>query len=1502
MVEKGSNKGAMLAVGLSATEAQLYMAQLPEPEKVVVACINSPTNSTISGDKSQIELLRQMLEDLGVFARQLKVPAAYHSPQMQSIADDCLRHFTDLEEGHLQPKIPMISTITAQPLDGERARQSSYWLDNLISPVLFAPAIQRLCRDSPRALRKKIDRSHQQSIVVDHLIEIGPHAALKLPISETLATLEDKPGYAYLSTLVRGQSASTTLLSLLGQLYCAGTPINLRAVNDPDSHKARSTLADAPTYPFDHSESFWAESPLSRQYRLRPHGRLALLGSMSQEWNPLAPEWRNCVRAADMPWIRDHRINRRIIYPAAAMMVMALQATRQLVTPGYVIEAYVLRRVHFHRPIPVEGSDNGTSDDLETRLRLDPISLPAEADGTLRWNFTVNSLTAENAWQENCQGVVELHVRKDEERKNEEREKDVKYQRQWAKQLTSCTIHIPASQIYDHLKNHGFHYGPSVQGITATQTDGVNTALATLNLTQPCPASPEFDEYPIHPASLDAFLQLSLVAQTRGVMKGMPTQVISSIERLWIAGNGWTDRVDESQKLVSAAMQIVSDGARTKKYGGYILSPTAHGQCVQLVLDQLGTTAVSSLDQEAASTSIAMSSSHNQESLQSWYTVKTDLAVEASTPNQILQHLEAQCGIDPAGPRQFFRDVRKYLTIQVQKICKALKRSEIPAKPHLLRYVAWMEMQLAHQGLSPIQTPETSEEVGLHTRIAAQGPLGRFYLTVADHALGVLHGEVDIVQLLFESNLVNDFYAYQSPDSLSLRKTERYIAAKAFTRPNLDILEVGAGTGSFTDYILNGLGSSETSLNSYHYTDISPAFFERAQQRFSSHPHGRRITFRLLDAERDPLEQGFTAQSYDLILASNALHVTRNLEVTLTALRRLLRPGGQLILHEVTRPENIEVGFAFGLLPGWWPEATDDRPMSPVVSEARWNRIMQASGYVGTELVLPDYSDEECQLMSVMIATAAEEKTAISPSSKESPKEEVLLVANSCSELQVNLADELIQLLPAIKETYQPRLVNYPQDISSGSIIISLLDLDTPVLEKLDGTESFDRLKAMLLGAGKVLWISNHGDPRFGMINGFAQVFRIENPQIPFQVLHMNAGSLRQQSANLHSISFALNQLVVGSLSCREDYVIRDKQACVRRIQEDLPLKSKINAILNGYQTVSARLHDIRPFTVDIASDGNAEVSLIQNDEQGPQASRCLEPDEVEIAVCTLRLDDQLDRIRQCAGRIIQVGRNSPFLVGDRVCGTYYSRRNSLTSTIRTHRCLVARIAPSLSFTEAVVLPQRYLIADYLDNLISSFSRTDPVVIVHGAHASIAKILVGLLADRVSQLILTVGSDNERCEIEDQTNNKSISVFTYSSFLKSLPFSDSDDGADVVLDFMDSDLLDLADQVAPFGTVIRVGSENDRSASEPNKLWVPANISLHTVDVAQVLHRRLMQLRMPSVVGTETMSAPAIGSVKLSKLLSQSPLSTGWNQTTIEFDDDDLISVSKPFPFLQRRN
>ena len=278
---------------------------------LIVACINSPTNVTVSGEISQLIQLQKDLEQEGRFVRLLAVSIAYHSPQMLQIAEQFRESVGKLQvPEQVEDVVPMVSSVTGELVENFELTQDSYWAQNLTSPVLFSQALERLCRTTPKRVSKKLDYSHIREPAIDMLVEIGPHSTLKSPIQSTLKKL-GRENIHYQSALIRNTSATLTFLNLMGSLHCMGHGVDLRRVNSLGSVSSPSectALVDLPQYPFNHSQRYWWESRLSKDYRLRRHGPVDLLGVPSTDWNPMQPKWRNFIKISELPWVEDHQV------------------------------------------------------------------------------------------------------------------------------------------------------------------------------------------------------------------------------------------------------------------------------------------------------------------------------------------------------------------------------------------------------------------------------------------------------------------------------------------------------------------------------------------------------------------------------------------------------------------------------------------------------------------------------------------------------------------------------------------------------------------------------------------------------------------------------------------------------------------------------------------------------------------------------------------------------------------------------------------------------------------------------------------------------------------------------------------------------------------------------------------------------------------------------------------------------------------------------------------
>jgi acyl transferase domain-containing protein len=70
LASKDMVKGSMMAVGLSKEDSLPFLAALTKG-KAVVACSNSPSSVTISGDEAAIDELHLILEEEKMFSRKL---------------------------------------------------------------------------------------------------------------------------------------------------------------------------------------------------------------------------------------------------------------------------------------------------------------------------------------------------------------------------------------------------------------------------------------------------------------------------------------------------------------------------------------------------------------------------------------------------------------------------------------------------------------------------------------------------------------------------------------------------------------------------------------------------------------------------------------------------------------------------------------------------------------------------------------------------------------------------------------------------------------------------------------------------------------------------------------------------------------------------------------------------------------------------------------------------------------------------------------------------------------------------------------------------------------------------------------------------------------------------------------------------------------------------------------------------------------------------------------
>jgi acyl transferase domain-containing protein/SAM-dependent methyltransferase len=890
----------MMAVGCGETELQELLHQV-KAGKAVIGCKNSPSSFTVSGDHDAIIELQELLNTRNLFNRVLKVDVAYHSPHMELVADqykDSLGSITTASSNVKFYSSTSGGLLERPSLDGE------FWSNHMTGPVLFSDALHALCSFS-----ETVDGQRRG---IEILIEIGPHSALKGPIEQTLKGASLSGNIVYVPSLVRGKDAIQTTQDLAAGILMKGYPLNITCVNlegDANQLNQISVLANLPPYPWMHLENYWHESRISKSYRTRSNPHNDLLGSPAADFNPLEPRWRNILRLNDVPWLRDHRLLSETVFPMAGYISMAIEAALQHANVDgeeREISSIKLQQVSAkNRLILSENTGH------EILLSLRPYRLGPE-DQSKQWNeFVIFSCSEETGFLEHCRGLVSVQLK-------------IKYSDQACANLTEgsegviCSHDRNAifghsmeySKLYKELKLIGVQYGPIFQGLANIQSSGYSgrARVAFPNTVKSMPLEHE-STYVIHPALLDTCLQL--------VFPLLTTRQ-TGLKRLYMPT--FIEEIEISCPMdQTAGHQLDLQGMLTKD--------SVDTPVFSISARELDTQSAKELISIKGLRLIGLSTqtSTSNEIIDPYSKLKWMPFLDMLTPSQYRSLFSSSRTIE-LEERSLIRLLNRVSRYYLRNALKRISEEGGYSGTRHANLYKWIQDQVG--GCSRSDSPslgqesisnDIDEQVPEYVQQAeSSGPVGQFLCRIGENLPSIIREEVEPLSLMLVDNLLERYY-----EELLPLKSRLYPAAASFATylshqlPNLRILEIGAGTGGATLPILEALSRSTNSsppFGCYDFTDISAGFFEKAKKKLATWQDD--INFRKLDIETKPSSQGFIEESYDLIIAANVLHATVNMEKTMKNVRTLLKPGGKLLLLEITSP-TVTV-FPFATLPGWW--------------------------------------------------------------------------------------------------------------------------------------------------------------------------------------------------------------------------------------------------------------------------------------------------------------------------------------------------------------------------------------------------------------------------------------------------------------------------------------------------------------------------------------------------------------------------------------------------------
>ncbi|KAI0391418.1 hypothetical protein F5Y17DRAFT_409960 [Xylariaceae sp. FL0594] len=1449
--------GSMLATGYG-EEAALQTIKAVnvgnELGRVVVACVNSPSSTTLSGDEPAINYVSEMLRSGGVFQRKLKVETAYHSHHMETVASSYLKSLAGLSSTEVKPDIEFHSSVTGQLKTSDFG--PSYWVENLVSQVRFNDAMTALLKSM--AVTGASDAANV-------IIEIGPHSALQGPINQILSSL---PGFksSYVAPLSRGKNSVSTFSATTARLFELGAKVNFEKTF---AAKPGRVIDDLLPYPWDHRTKHWAESRLSRDHRLRKFPYHDLLGVYDVMSPVEEPRWRHHLSIQRLPWLRDHVVDGAVIFPGSGYSAMITEAMRQLVVLKIPnsdscdanakmanIANIIIRDVRITRPIilPVESTD-GPGDDIEVQLILSPSKV---SEGNPWYSIRILSLQSDGKWAEHVTGTVRAELDSQDASGGEERKATVDEALEAYERIKSrATEKMNMETFYDERRAAGNDWGPSFALLHEAHI-GPWVGFSKLrvpDMAQYMPAG-YFQPHLIHPTTLDASNHVVPAVFHREI-KNAPLMPITTEEVLFT--NHLSSRAGEEMMV---AMELKAEGKSQARGDVWVFQhDPATGEVVfvssmrGLVMRAVG----EGMNADAAK---PFQRKHNYQVY--W---KED-------PNHLSRDSFARL-VEPHVPKN--SDLVEQLTLiekataiylhRVRDMAVIQDPSTAPL-PHLREYARWISEYVHSDACREICASLSEQEQEAILDWSDKSDIeGEMLGRVGRNLAAILSNEADPLELLVADDLFERFHN-QGPLTPLYQQLVQYAGLLTHKNPQMDVLEVGAGTGSATLPLFNSLGDDASDLvRKYTYTDISSGFFETAKERLARWSNV--IEYRTLDVSRDPLEQGYEAGAYDMVVASNVFHATKSIHETLTNVRKLLKHGGRLVFVEInnsTAGASRSLGTIFGTLPGWW-DSVDGRQGSPLLTCEQWHEELSQASFNGIEQTSQD-CDGPLARASLIISRAVDEhKETETPSLIDT----VALIHSPDSPVGQTASAALASAFRkkegiSSSENYAwDALAEADAEACEGTMYVVLDSANSSVLAH-PTQELFDRYQNLLVNCRNLVWISfqesggaEEGSIK-GLAGGLARVVRRENGGVKLVTIDVE-NVLRTEddvSRFVNKVRDVALTLLAPDVSNRatvdEEYVLDGDRLLIPRAYADKKFNDWTD-LVNGRSNLSLQpfKNPALPLRMEVGTPGLlSSIHFVHDtDATAPLGSEQIQIDTKAFGVnfrdvlCALGQLQNGTFMGECAGVVTAVGSGEfvrrTYKVGDRIVGMH---AQPFASRARLNGRDAHVLPDNMTFADAASMQVVFTTVYYSFVNVARLERGQSVLVHYGS-GGVGQAAIQLARHLGAEVYVTVGSEEKKRFVLDHFADVVPESHVLSSrasprdLRRHLLRLTRNRGVDVVLNSASGEMLaESWACVAPFGFHIELGKTDMDRNTHISMAPFKRNVTFSSVDLVTIAKER----------------------------------------------------------------
>jgi NADPH:quinone reductase-like Zn-dependent oxidoreductase/SAM-dependent methyltransferase/NAD(P)-dependent dehydrogenase (short-subunit alcohol dehydrogenase family)/acyl carrier protein len=1025
-------------------------------------------------------------------------------------------------------------------------------------------------------------------------------------------------------------------------------------------------------------------------------------------------------------------IHKVAVMPAAGLFNMALIAASQVYedTPGHLqISGYMLRNTTIKTALKIPEDDFG----VEVILSME-LSNEATAQSPDWARFSISSVSRTNdTWDEHCSGLVKV---------------DVAQPLDFPKLSAAMDARTTnAGTWYKHFAAIGLGYGKTFQALSEIRSDPVNSrAVAKVGLkTTAGTIKGGESSYPIHPASLDSIFQLGLIS----------------------CYGGQTENAKNAFVPVHLSEMYLRCGNNAHDFGNAI----AHGQVrglrgayAKLQLSDPAGDLVMNIDSLRCISYLDGKPSTDNESNQfsspyARLVWRPDIRLMSGDQCDIL-HPPPQENVDNV---HFFPLMNMFAAIILVEIYETLLRGSDRPKPTGIggHFATWVCRRVEGNGSPEIVDARklSSQErlvklKGLYSQIDHIVEI-QIVKRLHDNMEAILWEQKTAVELLLADGILTALYETGMLMTSAYPQLSRLFQLLGHADPNLRILELGAGTGGATRVAMKALSSANgiKRYKDYTFTDVSAGFLATARENMADHYD---VDFSVLDIETDPLSQGYEA-SYDIVMASQTLHATMTIANTLDNCRRLLKPGGKLILLENTQNHDF-VGIMLGTLTGYWHGIPDGRTEAPFLSLEAWDKALKNAGFSGTELLFKDYPDGQATttvIMSTLPASdgsehrTAKRKTAVSDVQLlHSSKQASSLVLRTAKELEGRGVRVDLMSIEDVEGSL-PSNARVIADLDNSNLLV---DANREQLERFKYIVSKSQSLFLLTSGG----ITKASNPDISFIPGLLRTLANENPSTRFMSLDVDTCPDNTKSddkrlvESILDLEFGLQQRDDSGKSRDSEYVWQDGCMWVSRFIPDDGLAAYDNN-LKAKVSLHSQL-------VPLDSQGPVRAAF---ETPGILSSLYFRPytelqeplphDWIVVKVAAVGLNwkdlglssgrfDGNNLSSEYSGIVTEVGPSVGALrVGDKVYGMGKGHFGNYT---RVPAAFAKRLQPQDNLVEVATMPLVYMTAVYAFEHITRL-RKNQKVLIQSATGGLGLAAIQLAQSKGAEVYATVGTSDK---------------------------------------------------------------------------------------------------------------------------------------------------------------